>query len=636
MKKLFFVLLGIILFICAIDATLDFVYFAGPGKEKAKQILSHRLGTKVEMDKLVFRLVSGFSARNLIVYDPSGKTPILKVEKFEVDLSYLSLLTKKLEFKTIRLKNPELQLTRNQDGEWNIPIKLNNDQKNPFTIRKFKIKNGRLELTDNFISSDPFKFDLKQLNVKAKWSKGGKLKGNVAFKLLDENSLVELKSTVNFLSNELFAQGTAAKIPIKIFKPYLRNALPDLKGISGKTDAQFEIFGILNKKLTLKTKLLGSQVGLSFTPWQIQGDLRLKANCIYDNKKWSYKGEAHLSNTDLHTSLIPAPVQNLNGQVLFENNFITSNGIEGTFEGNSIRARGSIENLKNPRFHASLFTDIRPDKIYTLAKIFQPTLLKDSTLTGKSFTQINIRTDETTGRVTWNGKLYLKEASFSMDKVQLLYNRLNGVISFSENSIELQNLKGDLTLGQTNQLKAKTKVDGKWSQNIEISLEKGTINSSWLKNPVTEFNSNIYITPTNIDVRSFSGKTIFQSFKGNSSINFENSSMPELSFYLSSPEYSVLFQGRKENEFIKIDKLSGYGLGATFDVTGEVGLTKNQTSKLKIDSKLDTIALKKAWPTLWEKFSWLKRWSPKGTFQISGIFKGALAQKKDVGCRCLG
>lgn len=583
MKKIFFILLGLLLVICVIDAAVDFFYFAGPGKEKAIKLLSQHLGTKVSLEKLKFRLVSGFSARNLVIYDAANEKPLLTVEKVKVEPSYLSLFTKTKVIELLELQEPKLYATRTK---WNL-LK-NKSFESPILIKKIKIKRGQLEV-------EPYQWQLSQLNLKVKLKPSGLIKGSFSGSL--QNSLIQLKGSYNLFSGELNTQGKTIDFPLQAIKPFLDKPVPDLKGLSGKVNAEFTLKGTTKKELFFQTKLQGSEIIMAFTPWQGQGDLKIQANGNVNipQNKWSYKGEADLSNTQINTSLLPSPIQKLSGKFLFENNFLTTSGMEGSLEGKSIRLRGSIENLQDPRFHASLFTDLEPEKIYDIAKIVKPTLFQKSSLKGKSFTQIDFRTDDATGKIVWNGKIYLKEANFKMEDFPLQYNNLKGSITFSEKSAQLKDLEGELVLGE---------------------------------NFKTLFQTNIVITPTKIEMTQFSGKTPSLTFKGNGSIDKTNTPTPEISFYLTSKEYSLLLQGNLQERILKIQKLSGYGLGTTFDIFGDLPLSLNKKATLKGKTKINTVALQKAWPSLWEKVKWLRTWSPEGSFEIAGFVKGMPANKE--------
>ncbi len=628
MRKLLFLILGIALLVCAVDASLDFFYFAGPGKERMLQFLRKRLHPNIDFDTIRFRVLTGFAIRNLTIKNAETNKTFLTIEKIHAQPEYRALFSKRLILKKLELKTLAFKAT-NQHPFSFASFKWPYSEK--FHIKKVLIKQGSL-------SKDSFQ--INELTTKIKISRRGKIHGFVSgfFKEgAQPSSFIQTNLNLNLENKNLSLEGKTTAFPVDLFQPYLRTRFTDLKELTGKADMRFQATGNLQDSVQIETRLSSPLLQIVFTPWQWEGPIDVTARSQYHflKREWDYKGEIDIKETSFHSSLLPSPITQIQGKFLFENNFLTTNGVEGYFEGKSIRGRGSIEKGEKPKIHASLFTDLAPEKFLGIAKIIHPSFFEKIAVKGKSFTQVALNTNESDGKLNCEGTIFLKETTFQMKSPSLTYSNLNGPLSFKNKTIYFKNFEGDLTVGagKKNKLKAKASLQGEWSFQsvdslVKAKLTEGTLHSAWLQNAITHFESEILWAPNKIEIPSFFGKTYSGAFHGNSMIHLANKNKPEISFYLSSPEYSFLFQGTKEKKELHVNKLSGYGFGTTFDISGKTALSLQEPWDLTVHGKVDTLALKKAWPLLWEKAPSLAHWNPKGTIETKGMWKGIPTKKE--------
>lgn len=629
MKKILFFLLGIALFICAIDASLDFFYFTGPGKVKAIELLSQKLNSEVKIEKLKFRVLTGFSLKNVHLKDAESETSLLKIDHLKARLDYLALFSKKIKFKDFQLVAPSLTVSPTLKKKLSALTLTHNKKSADFIINHFHIKQGS------------FKWDkhhIKDISAKIKILPNHEIEGSFSG-LLDTPSKPPALFETNLSwipeTKSITLIGSSTFFPLEILQPYIKKDFSDLKGLAGKADLSFELTSRIGETLKFKTHMATPSFQLALTPWQWEGPIQIQATAIYNflSNKWDYKGEVETQKGNFYSSLLPSDIKQIEGKFLFENNFITTNGVEGYYDNKSVRARGSFEKSEKPIIHATLYTDLEPEKFTSIAKIIRPAFFENFSITGKSFTQFYIHTNETTKELDWEGTIYLKEALFQLNKHNLTYSNLNGAISFTEEKLQFKNIEGELSFGEKNRLFSNVFFHGDWSLKDEKSILKaefkeGAISTPWLQNPITQFQSEILITPTKMDISSFSGKTFSDTFQGNASIEFKDIEKPEISFYLSSPEYSLLFQGAKGKDKLHINKLNGYGFGTSFDISGEVPFSSNDFWNITLEGKVDTITLKKAWPILWEKANWLNIWNPKGSIEVKGDWRGKPKENK--------
>src|SRR5262245_15868668 len=118
------ILIPILLFLAVVIGVpyLGADRFAGP----IQSALEGALKRKVRVGRVRYSLLRGpaFTVRDVIIEeDPSaGIEPFAYVTLLEARLRWLSLLRGRLEFSTLRLEEPSVNLVKNTRGVWNLRL----------------------------------------------------------------------------------------------------------------------------------------------------------------------------------------------------------------------------------------------------------------------------------------------------------------------------------------------------------------------------------------------------------------------------------------------------------------------------------------------------------------------------------
>ncbi len=104
------------------------LFLVRPGATRLKVRIANSIGLalqrEVEIDHVRLRLLPqpGFELENFVVHDDPafGAEPVLRAQEVSASLRLSSLLRGRLEISSLSLTEPSLNLTRNQDGRWNI------------------------------------------------------------------------------------------------------------------------------------------------------------------------------------------------------------------------------------------------------------------------------------------------------------------------------------------------------------------------------------------------------------------------------------------------------------------------------------------------------------------------------------
>jgi hypothetical protein len=116
---------GLVVMVIAILLAL---FLARPGAARLKLRIANSVGLalqrEVEIERVRLRLLPrpGFELENFVVHDDPafGAEPMLRAQEVSAFLRLSSLLRGRLEISRLNLTEPSLNLTRNDDGRWNI------------------------------------------------------------------------------------------------------------------------------------------------------------------------------------------------------------------------------------------------------------------------------------------------------------------------------------------------------------------------------------------------------------------------------------------------------------------------------------------------------------------------------------
>lgn len=129
---------------------LEADYFAAPVKKELQRALQR----EVEVGKVRFHLLTGpgFSVDDVVIHeDPAiSVEPLAYVSSMVVRLRLLSLLGGKLEFSSLRLEEPSVNLMQTAGGGWNVQALLPSAAGNPPDL---EVRNGRVNFKLNGVKS---------------------------------------------------------------------------------------------------------------------------------------------------------------------------------------------------------------------------------------------------------------------------------------------------------------------------------------------------------------------------------------------------------------------------------------------------------------------------------------------------
>ena len=122
-----------------------------------------------------------FVFRGITIAETSGDTTFLKADRLTFKLSILPLLRKEVRLKEIVVERPELMLSRNRAGVFNIDDLLRG-KPSEFSIhlRSVRIINGLVRFTDRLVDPEGFTTSLEKLDLDVSGLDRGK---SSAFKL---------------------------------------------------------------------------------------------------------------------------------------------------------------------------------------------------------------------------------------------------------------------------------------------------------------------------------------------------------------------------------------------------------------------------------------------------------------------
>jgi len=126
--------------------------------------------------KVSFYPIRGFVLRDVVFSQTSdlAGSYILRTRLATIRLAFLPLLSKRLEIRSLWVVNPEINISRNEEGNWNIGFLFltpKPEGKGSLILKELRVKNGRLNYADRFKKDNTLSrcfvnIDLKLKNIK--------------------------------------------------------------------------------------------------------------------------------------------------------------------------------------------------------------------------------------------------------------------------------------------------------------------------------------------------------------------------------------------------------------------------------------------------------------------------------------
>lgn len=134
----------------ALAAAVPYFFSADRYAATIRASLERALQRKVEIGKARFHLLTGpgFSVEDVVIHDDlaNGLEPVAYVTSLEARLHWRSLFTRRLEFSSLTLVSPSVNLTKGQDGTWNFQALLRaiGESQSGTALPRIEVREGRM------------------------------------------------------------------------------------------------------------------------------------------------------------------------------------------------------------------------------------------------------------------------------------------------------------------------------------------------------------------------------------------------------------------------------------------------------------------------------------------------------------
>ena len=166
MRKIIYIVIGIIVLILIVAIALPFLIDANQFKPRVEAEATKALGRQVTVGNLKLSLFAGgVRADNLsIAEDPSyGKGPFLTAQAMNIGVDILPLITShKLNVRSFTITDPKVELIHGTNGKWNVSTlggKTNEPKQSTdtgeFSVGKFSLSNGTLTVINQGTQAKP-------------------------------------------------------------------------------------------------------------------------------------------------------------------------------------------------------------------------------------------------------------------------------------------------------------------------------------------------------------------------------------------------------------------------------------------------------------------------------------------------
>lgn len=146
--------------------------------EDIRNSLQHALGRRVEiLDRVTFNLFTGpgFTLTDVVIYDDdsSGLEPFAHMEALQARVKLTSLLLGRLEFSTVRLVRPDVNLVKREGQPWNVlPLLQRQPSGRSAFLPELQVSEGRFNFKFDDMKS-VFYLSNADVTIRPKMSKTG-------------------------------------------------------------------------------------------------------------------------------------------------------------------------------------------------------------------------------------------------------------------------------------------------------------------------------------------------------------------------------------------------------------------------------------------------------------------------------
>ncbi len=419
--------------------------------------------------KTTFKLGAGFKADN-IKLSYSNNSPLLNIEKPELEINLPSILIGHINLDTIKADNLDAYLTFSKDKKYTIMEYVDNIIKNTTPDAETAAKQ---EETNKF----NFPIKIQNINIKAE---------KTALHLTDEN-----------VNKTYIVQLNNSNIKLKSLNGPLSIKTEGFAGIEN-TDIHFADINIdLKTKLPKATNNTKADVSdkevtmpeLNINPFKTLEDfnLRTKINVKLDIKNiedFKAKGYANIEKFSLKLNQIQFPDSYLN--LNFKDRDININSKLYVSKEEYIETKSAVTTGKKSKLNLN----VKAEKITIkslkdiIGAILDICLIENDikNMTANGYIKADFNLDTNFKTVKSNGNLRLVDGNIGYSKAGLTLNQMKAFLDFSDNALNIKDTSA-LVNG------AKFSVDGEVASNADINLKikSDPLKIKDLANIATEF-----------------------------------------------------------------------------------------------------------------------------------------------------
>ena len=434
-KKILIILLILAVFLSAGVVYLNNVIL--PIKIKSLLVggIEERTQKKASIESLRFNIFKGLVVRNLVIYDE--KEIIVSVKEGSCFFLLAPFFKRMVVIPVLSLRSPEIFVQRRKDNTFNLadlfPQKqASADKKKPgfgIYIYKVGIRDARINFRDETFEQ-PFTKLIERADLDLYFSIPDRVKFNIRCDV-QGNPLANIKSTGEYriFSREFSSRSFIRNLSLKDFSPYYQQT--KIAVSEGLLDAQMDLFakeGTLSGDISLDSK------NFVFS-WE---KVSAKLNSAITGKfqyglggyKFLFSGKATLSESAVSGLGLVDALQDINGEFIFDNSGISSQGLKARFLGVPTEAKIKLSNFAKPVLSLNVVSSLSLNSLQSILKNnFNFNI--PATFRGDSKISLNIETTIPPGLSSQiNGSVDLINAALTPEKLNLPLEEINGRIEF--------------------------------------------------------------------------------------------------------------------------------------------------------------------------------------------------------------
>lgn len=457
MKKIFLVFFILVIFASAGIIYLNKVIL--PLKIKSLLItgLEQQIHLPVKLESLELNIFKGIVLRNLSIGGiGEDAMPILSLKECSCTFLIFPFFKKQIIIPEIQIKSAVVFLERRADNTLNISdfLKLLNktdvsvpQKALPVENSKFKIFIYKVTILDSRIDFEDYSLSPKfaksigNLNLRLNLS----LPANIMFNLKSE---IQAVPPINVIIEGVYhmpQEQLSCKIGLKNFSP--QEFLP-----------YWQKFGITNfnaaidmdAQINLKNNIVSGDLNThaqnlhllkdNFSFKLNQSDIKASLQYSLKNKQLDYSGKADILNLDILGLELVERIENLQGEVKFDNSGLSSGRLNADIFGLPVQAKLKLTDFIHPLLDINLTT--RPSLEVILAilkdkfKVVLPVKIK-----GESYLSLNLQSKLTSIQPpAIDGYLDVLDAAVKVKDLDTSFESVNGKLEFTQNQINWQDL----------------------------------------------------------------------------------------------------------------------------------------------------------------------------------------------------